>query len=68
MVSVNDKQVYKNYMQYMFECHGCSIESTIVWMSKHYGETPQIFKAAKRELTAEQRNEIIREILGGSEC
>lgn len=53
-------------MQYMFECHGCSIESTIVWMNKHYGETPQIFKAAKRELTVEQRNEIIREILGPS--
>lgn len=65
---MNDKHVYKNYMQLMFECHSHSIESTIVWMSKHYNETPQIFKAAKRELTAEQRNEIIREILGGSEC
>ena len=50
-------------MEQMFDGHGKSIESTIVWMHRNYQELPNDFKEAKRCLTIQERNEIIRDIL-----
>ena len=63
MVSVNNEHIYKAYMEQMFDGHGKSIESTIVWMHRNYQGLPNDFKEAKRCLTIQERNEIIRDIL-----
>lgn len=63
---MNYKQIYKELIEYIFNQQNDDIESTIAYIAKNeykIDEWKPDFKQARRHLTANERNEIIWDII-----
>lgn len=64
---MTDKEIYKKELLKRYEDSHCSMENAIIWIFTHHDKLSGRFINARRELSDEQRNEVIKDIcLGGN--
>lgn len=56
---------YRNYLIAVFNDHNHDMEATIKWMYDHFPSMHTGVREAHKQLTIQQRNEVMREILMG---
>lgn len=59
---MNYKHIYQEYLTQTYEEQAHDMERAIIYLSKHFFYLPHDFRVAHRELTAQEKNDIIRDV------
>jgi len=54
---------YRKYLIRVFEDHNCDMEATIKWVYDHFPSMQTGVRDAHKELTVQERNEVLSEVL-----
>lgn len=60
-----DQVKYRDYLYRVFEDHNEDMEATIKWVYDHFPSMPVGIRDAHKQMTIQQRDEVMRELLMG---